>query len=392
MCVWEVQEIKEKRIKHYVLNIVKNIPKHELAFLAVTASIFLPFMITCTAVVVYAIFLVCNKSVIKSISKQKGVVFLAVLSVLIIVVPIFYGRWISVLAGVLFIMVLVYFVYAQSIMTHRLYDKALTICCAMSIVCFFYALMQKLILGMSFRSTAGLLNANYYATIIEFVILICVYRIMTDYKKNKFYIIIIAINIAGLFLSDCQSSWLSIIAGVLLLLFFNGYKRQATIFLAISFLLVILGLSIPGILPRLDRMPQTFSTRINIWTTAWQGIKAHPLFGQGTLTYLFSHELYGGYKTYHAHSLYLDPILSYGIVGVTALLCYITTLIRQTVKNKCPKSSPAKVLMLSVCAAVCVHGITDFSILWVQTGMLLCFIMSYSGIKGKSDKETKNIC
>ena len=61
---------------------------------------------------------------------------------------------------------------------------------------------------------------------------------------------------------------------------------------------------------------QDFSKRSNIWETAVKGIQAHPLLGKGPLTYFHIYKQYHGHPTQHAHSIYLDPILSHGIIGV----------------------------------------------------------------------------
>lgn len=365
---------------------LNDIPKTELLLLTTVASVFMPFFITCVMVVVVAVYAVCKREIFSLIIKTKGIIILTVFCALIITVPIFYQRWISVAVGVLALCVLIFFLFAQNIMTVKLYRKSFEICCLMSIWCFAYAVVQKLVMGAAFRATAGLLNANYYATIIEFVILICVYCIITTPNTYKRYIPIIAINVVGLFLCDCQSSWLPIIVGVLILLYFNGYKKHTLVFLVIATIFMVVIIAIPGILPRLDRFPQTFKTRLNIWTTAIEGIKLHPIFGQGSLTYMYIFEQFGGYKTYHAHSLYIDPFLSFGIVGVGLITSYIIPRIIYLFKVSFGKYTvQIKSIMLASVAAVCIHGFTDFSIFWVQTGMLVCLIVSAVGIKIKSD-------
>lgn len=367
---------------------VSKAPKSHSIFLIAALSIFMPFIVTCVTAVLVAFLALREKEYLKSIKNLPGVAYIVAFAALVLLVPLFYGRWVSLLAGLLVIVALIFMLFSKSIMTEALYDRALDCCCAGSTICFLFGIIQKIYYGPRFRVTAGFGNANYYGTIIEFVILICVYRIMTNPKGRWFYCGIILMNVLGLFLCDCQSSWLPILVGVLIIFYCNGHKKKTIIFLCIAVGLVAALLLIPNILPRLDRMPQTFATRINIWLTAAQGIKAHPIFGQGTITYMFIHSLYNGYSTYHAHSLYLDPLLNYGVAGVALALRYFWVVISDVQKKRLGvKSRPIKSLALAVVVGVLIHGVTDITIMWIPTAMLLTLILSSFGIEDK-----KNIC
>lgn len=369
-----MNHIKENAIAGLLGSVQNATPAHRVLYLC-AAAIFLPFPVTCLTVLAAVVWAVCHKGIRRGMFSQKGRVFLYAFFAMLLVVPACYGRWISVLAGFGGIVVFLFLLFVRAVITEAAYRNALDIACYSSVVPFAFALVQKFICGPDFRSTAGLLNANYYGTVIEFTVLILVYRLMTNPAGRRPYVALIAMNVAGLFLCDCQSSWLPIIAGTLILLFANGRKKQGVAFAAISLLLVVVGLLVPGILPRLDRMPQTFCTRLNIWTTAWKGFLAHPVFGQGMLTYWFVYPLYDGYATYHAHSLFLDPLLSYGLAGTAAVVGYVSTLVRKLLHNwRARLSLSVMTLIGAAMAAVCIHGVTDTSILWVQTGMLFFLI------------------
>ncbi len=346
----------------------------------------MPFLITCVMLTVAVVWAMIDMDTRKKVFTDKSNLPIYLFSVLILIVPLFYERYISALAGFGFVVTLLFSLFVKSIMDKSFFNKIMDVCCASSAICFIYSAVQKLALGTSFRATGGLLNANYYGTICEIVIIIAVYRLITNPKYKRFYISIIAINIVGIFLCDCQSAWIAVMLGVISLIFFSGHKKSGFIFLIICIFLIIIGIFTPGLLPRLDAMPQTFSTRMNIWATAIQGIKAHWLFGQGTLTYLFIYKLYDGYKTYHAHSLYLDPILNFGIVGVSIMLSYVAIMFRRVYLNrKRGLNKDIMAVVLAVVFAICVHGITDITVLWVQTGML--FLIVISGVFIKSENN-----
>jgi len=158
--------------------------KPEILFILTVASIFTHFIITGALVIGVITYALTNREIRTKMFRAKGLLSLAAISGLAIVIPIIYGRWISVIAGVGVIIVLLFYLYAQSIMTTQLYEFSIDVACFMSTICFLVAAGQKIYYGYSYRSTAGLLNANYYGTIIEFVVLFCVYRIITG-KENR---------------------------------------------------------------------------------------------------------------------------------------------------------------------------------------------------------------
>ena len=79
----------------------------------------------------------------------------------------------------------------------------------------------------------------------------------------------------------------------------------------------------PDKFPRIEYLISNLDVRIQIWSCAIQGIKASPLLGQGPFTYMMILDKYNGHLTQHAHSVYLDPLLSFGIIGLACLVPYI---------------------------------------------------------------------
>lgn len=372
-------------------NDIKRISLPAVLLLITTMSVCLPYPITCFLLLTLVFFVLFRKKLRDQLVKVKGFSIICFFSLYAMIIPLFYQRWLGVIVGFFMMIGFIYMLYVQSVLTFKLYHMILDCICVSSIACFIIAVIQKLSCGYLFRATGGLLNANYYGMIIEFVILICIYRIITNPNKSKWYIPIVIVNIVGVFLCDCQSAWLAIIAGVLILLYCNGFKKHAIFFLLIASVLVVIGVTVPGVLPRWDRMPQTFATRLDIWKTAFKGISEYPLFGQGPMSFLLNHKTYGGYLTQHAHSIYLDPLLCYGVVGVGTILIYIVTVIRFAKNNLALKKSPEVTsIVLAIFVASLIHGITDFPLMWVQTGMLFVFIISGVFVNSSSEEKNEN--
>lgn len=357
--------------------------------LATVASACLPFPITVLCILATVITLLLNSQARKTAFCFRTDLIAWFFCGLCIIVPLCYGRYISVVAGIGLLIGFILFLFLKALMTEKLFLSTIDACCITSVSCFIIGVIQKIINGQSFRATGGLFNANYYGTVCEFIIIFIICRLCTKSASVKFYLPLLVINIIGIFLCDCQSSWIAVMAGcVVLLLTFKG-KKVAAIAIVGFLIVLIIGVFTPGLLPRLEHLPQSFITRKNIWDTAWQMFLAHPLFGQGALTYWFSNEIYGGYKTYHSHSLYLDPLVSYGIVGVSTLLLYAAASARRvTALISGAKNRTIFAIVAGTVAAVLIHGITDNTLLWVQTGVLVVFV--FSGLFVEREKLISN--
>lgn len=113
---------------------------------------------------------------------------------------------------------------------------------------------------------------------------------------------------------------------------------------------------------------QDFAKRSNIWETAIKGIQAHPLLGEGPLTYFHIYKQYHGHPTQHAHSIYLDPILSHGIIGVILAGIYFAGNLKEVyllLKRRIDLRLFS--LISAFILTILIHGILDYTVYWVQT-------------------------
>ena len=75
-----------------------------------------------------------------------------------------------------------------------------------------------------------------------------------------------------------------------------------------------------------------------MWSTALKGIADHALFGMGPSAYQLVWPAYSGYPTFHAHNLFLDTLLNFGVVGGCAIffLCFNSVKIAdETIPSEC---------------------------------------------------------
>lgn len=104
-------------------------------------------------------------------------------------------------------------------------------------------------------------------------------------------------------------------------------------------------------------------------------ISMYPFFGWGPQTYQKFYPLVHGHKAPHAHNIYIDSILSYGVVGTGVLLAYTFVLNKEIFTSNTRKENPALFgMMMCFIAIVLIYGLLDCTLNIVATGTL-CFII-----------------
>lgn len=241
------------------------------------------------------------------------------------------------------------------------------------------------------RINSVFFNANYYAMMIEFFVCLTFYKILQikdfrlHYKKFFYYLCVILVNLFMLILTACRSAWPALAGGILIMLIIDKrYKTCLGIFLC--FLLVgfyfILN---PSKFPRVDNIIAYFGTRKDIWDVAIANIKTHPLFGEGPMTYMHIYPLYHGHPTEHAHSIYIDPVLCFGIVGILTIVPFIFENIKRLYRLwKLNIDKTLVALIVSFTIMLFIHGVLDYTVFFVQTGFLYLMIASSFDIHKES--------
>ena len=339
------------------------------------ASCFFPFLLSVSVCFISFVFLLFQRCLLKKALIRKTLIPMYILFLLLLLVPLCRGRWLGLVAGGATVCITIFFLLCCNRMSNRLFETILPVCCLASYVSLLYAIGEKIVNGPAFRSTGGIYNANYYGTMLEFVMIICLYQIARKRAGRLFYIITIFSSVIGILLCDCQSAWLAVLGGTLLLLYLCGKRRFLWVVPVAVVVLLGCALFIPGVLPRLSMLPQNAATRFNIWYHAVLGFLENPLFGGGTLAFYYLGEMSGTRHIMHAHSIYLDAFLSYGLVGTGIWLYYIRGYIMHLYRRYRACRYPAP-LVMGILGTVTVHGVTDHTTLWMQTGMLLAVLLS----------------
>jgi O-antigen ligase len=349
------------------------------------ASIFAPFYVSMLVVIGIALMTMINcKKRVRAFEAPYTKFLFAFLIVTFFVAAI-YNNYIGMAYSILIYAVVSCALYIRSVMTRAVFNEAMDLICVGSIISLFVALYQKastLSTAPDYRPVSVFTNANYYGMIIEFVVIIALYRIFTNTELSAFYFAVIGLNFIGLYLTASFSSFMAMFAAVTVMLVLKKKNRIALMFILSVVGFIGLVAVFPQLLPRGSQaIDRTLAQRLSIWTASVKGIEQHLFFGRGAMAYQMIYEQFSGYKTYHCHNLVLDILLNFGIVGFTCIGIYIGVQMRllflRVRNNICMDMN---ILMAAASVAIFVHGLTDVTILWIQTGALFALIYSSTGI------------
>lgn len=370
----------------------------EKRILLVGASLYIHYALAAVVVLWIIIAMLREKRLLTIIKQVPRSRFALVFCIITTIVAALYENWIGVACGIGLLLVFLYIFYYRTVITKPCFELLLDICivCSMFFVVWgcieYYLICQRLdhsvIIGIKtadmhavFRTIRNKQLKD--AMIIEFTVLLCFYKALQwkSVKHTLWYGFAVIANLFMLVLTGCRTAWVPFVVSVPLLILFCGmYKLFALSLVSIGGVggFVLMN---PELMKRAAYITKDFAKRERIWTTAIQGIKAHPLFGEGPMTYLQIYPLYNGHPTNHSHSIYLDPILSHGIIPVLIVAVYFFSNLKEAVKLFTQKIDvPLFGLMVGFLVTVLLHGMLDYTVYWIQTGILFLMVMSASSM------------
>lgn len=386
-----------ERISSFLHRKLDNFTLDEYIIMFVVCSIFLPFEFPILSISGVLLYLVITKRLRKIISEVPKSGFIIIFSILSIVVSFCYKNVIGGFCSIFILFIMLFIFFYRTIINKRLFELLLDACCIISLFCFAYAMLEycriinrlnydflqfKVEESPKYRINSTFFNANYYSMMIEFIVLICVYKMMQVKQKRRifFYIITITCNLFALYLSGSRTAWIPFVVTIPFMFLINkrfGYFSAAMGAIGGCGVMVLIE---PSLLQRANILSD-FLKRGKIWVTALKGIKAHPLFGEGPLTYLHIYKQYNGHPTQHSHSVYLDPLLCHGIVGILFAGVYLYSNLKEVyMLFKRRLDLRLFSLISAFIITVLIHGLLDYTIYWIQTGLLFLIVLSASSI------------
>ena len=374
-----------------------NFSFDEYLIMFVVCTIFLPFYCSIIAIIGVLLYLAYHhrlKDIVKAVPKANFALGFCLLSA---IVAACYQNWLGVACAFGIFLIMMFILFFRTVINKRLFELLMDACCIISLFCVAWGLMEytRIVHRLNYdfielvvedspknRINSTFFNANYYAMMIEFIVLICIYKMMQVKTLHRivFYIVTILANLFALYLTGCRTAWIPFVVTIPCMFLINkryGYFTLTMSAIGSAGLMVLLH---PSLFQRAS-ISADFMKRAKIWITAIKGIQAHPLFGEGPLTYFHIYKLYHGHPTQHSHNVFLDPILSHGIVGVLIAGVYFWANIKEVIKLFTRRIDLRLCSLIVACIlTVLLHGMLDYTVYWVQTGLLFLIVLSSSSM------------
>lgn len=371
---------------------------HQRYIIVAIISMFLPFYMCAIVIAFLTIRLLITGEIQDAYKRIPRSRFIIIFCLLSLIVSLYYQNYYGVACIIALLVFFSFMLFYRVYITHELFDFITDLLIVLSIFAAFYGLVEYIGVLNDYeinqfeviifnspqdRINSVFFNANYYAMMIEFFVCLIFYKIlkMKDYWHHMnyliYYIFAIILNLFLLVLTGCRTAWPALAVGIVMMLLLDKHYKTCGVILA-----GVLGgcgyfILNPEKFPRFDNIIAYFKTRENIWTTAIANIKTHFLFGEGPMTYMHIYNQYNGHPTQHAHSVYLDPLLCFGIVGLASIVPYVISMLKGIYHLFSRKLDlELFALIIAYILIVLIHGTMDYTIFFVQTGLLFLLICS----------------
>ena len=376
-----------------VIEKLKSLSKQEGLLLGVILSIFLPFYLFVIIFISYLLWLVYTgemKGILKRLSQHPILLFFIAYSTAISLLA---QNVMGVVSSVAMFLFAIFFYYYQAQLTPKFFRLAIEGVLASSVLAAVFAALEHFQIVKKFdytflsprmqvwhqnRAEVAFFNPNYYGIICCFCIMIGFYLISTTKLRwlRIFSMIAIFANLFGLNFTQNRTAFPAIIFGAIIYLF-TTIKNWRAFWLSIGVFgvgLAFLFSSDLGV--RMGTLDSSMEERVSIWNAGMALFKQNPFWGEGPLTYMHAYPRIGAPYHEHAHSIYIDTILSYGVVGTVLLGIASATPVRMLIDmSQVPSKRPILGLYLSFLTVVAVHGIFDLALFWLQSSFIFLLVM-----------------
>lgn len=372
---------------------LKGLSSKELILLGIILSIFLPFYLFVVVFCLYIISLIFTgdmKSILQKMGEHSMLLLFLGYST---VISILAQNWMGLVASVGMFLFTIFFLHYQSILSHKFFRLILQLVLFGSVLSAAFASLEHFQIVKKFnyaflspnmqvwhqnRAEVTFFNPNYYGIICCFCIMIAFY-LFTTTKLNwlkVFCVIAGFVNLFGLNFTQNRTAFPAIIAGAIIYLF-TTIKNWKAFWLSIGVFAIGLSFLFSSDLGvRMGTLDSSMEERISIWDAGMALFKQNPFWGEGPLTYMHSYPRIHAPYHEHAHSLYIDTILSYGIVGTILLVLSSVAPVRLMMDMSQESGKrPIIGLYLSFLTVVAVHGIFDLALFWIQSGFIFLLVM-----------------
>lgn len=203
------------------------------------------------------------------------------------------------------------------------------------------------------RIQASFVHPNDFGAYIIFVLPLALCFFSNSIKKNQriFLVISCLLGFYCLLKTSSRGAWLGFLIGTIIYLFFYRKKISLIIPLAIVLFITLFPHGFDRIMSLFAMEKNTVWERAQLWKGTWEMVKVHPFLGFGINTFsryfpIFKPENYPDLR--YAHNSYLQMWSEIGLLGLSAFLSVIFTVLRITLrgmKKKVQKNAEGLILL-----------------------------------------------
>jgi len=357
----------------------------ERIVLGLVISAFISMYVVVAAMLCVIAYLIKEKRLMHLALTSPGIQYLWALCGLGIAAALVNGNKTGVSVAMLLAVFFLIGAFARSVMTRKLFDKIMEVSCAASLFAFAVAFAQYLTSGAgSARISSTFYNANYYAAAIEMVTLFAVYKLLNapNRRQSGFYAAVVVFNAVGLYFSGCRTAVFALCAAAALMLILCRRYKALCLYMGLCAGLAAIMLALPGLFPRMGQLDADVSTRLHIWRCAIASILQSPIFGKGALAFMRRHLIINHMHIMHTHSIYLEILLSFGLLGTGLVLAYLKNCLAPIWKMHHIRSDRDRfALAFSLLVCIGLHGLVDATVFSIQAGLLVMLLLSLAGVQ-----------
>ncbi len=222
----------------FIHSLKKHFSKEQLMIILTALSLSTPFYICVPFLLLETLYLLYTKKIINAFKSTPKSKYLIIFMILTLVISLIYRNWIGVGCVVLIFIFISLMLYYRKYINEEVFELILDMLIALSILWAIYGLYEqvqilnrlgydhftlKVFSRRENRLNSVFFNANYYAMMIEFIIMMIGYKIFgtKELKKQVYYFITACINFFLLYMTGCRTAFIATAVAMLVFLIIN---------------------------------------------------------------------------------------------------------------------------------------------------------------------------
>lgn len=231
--------------------------------------------------------------------------------------------------------------------------------------------------NLSKRIYSTFFNPNVFGFYINFILLLACENL--DLKKINLEWASFASGIICLILTFSRTSWISVIAALIIAALFNKKYLKYALIISIAILTADALLGVGRTNPVKSVEDSSFLYRLEVWKASIEIIRDNFIsgIGFGTLSRHIAHySSVVSTKVEHSHNLYIQIFTETGIMGFSIFLILLFNILKKFKSVLSEDSSKAWITAFAVFAMTMIHGLVDSV---PMTPQMLMILSIYSG-------------